>query len=361
MAFKHASAERAETSSIWVEVDTDRGVTGHGESCPRTYVTGESLETAKVFFNQHLNDVRNKITSLSRLKNWVTEHRGDIDSNPAAWCALELAMLDALGKSKQQSVEQLLSVDESQTHFAYTAVLGDMDSTAFTALCQRYVQMGFRDFKVKLSGDADKDKTNPGTLASLCRKSCRLRFDANNLWQEPNEAIDYLKNLDADYFAIEEPLPAQSYDDLLLIHRALGKKIILDESFIRAEQFAEIKQNPPAWIINIRVSKMGGLLRSLEIIEQARDHNIPLIIGAQVGETSLLTRAALALARHAGDLCIAQEGAVGTYLLSEDCCDPPLMFGEGGILELENHGLAVSGGFGLQTHLKKFAQGLDEL
>ena len=361
MAFKHASAERSETSSIWAEVETQEGLTGYGESCPRPYVTGESQASAKAFYRDHLEDLRENITSLDSLKNWLAEHRSDIDSNPAAWCALELAMLDALGKSKQQSVEQLLCVDESKIHFAYTAVLGDMDRPAFAALCQRYVHLGFRDFKVKLSGDAEKDNTNLSTLASLCPESHRLRFDANNLWHDVPEVIDYLDKLDSDYFAIEEPLPAEAYDNLLLIHQAIGQKIILDESFVRDEQFAHLKQNASAWIINIRVSKMGGLLRSLNIIEQAKELGIPIIIGAQVGETSLLTRAALVLARQASDQSMAQEGAVGTYLLSEDCCEPPLMFSEGGILKLENYSLVARSGFGLQTHLKKFAQGLDEL
>jgi hypothetical protein len=30
---------------------------------------------------------------------------------------------------------------------------------------------------------------------------------------------------------------------------------------------------------------------------------------------------------------VAQEGAFGTFLLERDICDPPLMFGAGGILE----------------------------
>jgi len=41
---------------------------------------------------------------------------------------------------------------------------------------------------------------------------------------------------------------------------------------------------------------MGGILRSLAIAEQAKQIGIPIIIGAQVGETSILTRAALTLA-----------------------------------------------------------------
>src|SRR5437667_398413 len=76
-----------------------------------------------------------------------------------------------------------------------------------------------------------------------------------------------------------------------------------------------------------------GLPRSLEVIAAARRHGVPVIVGAQVGETSLLTRAALTVASQARDILLAQEGAFGTLLLGDDVCDPPLMFGPGGQIQ----------------------------
>jgi hypothetical protein len=65
---------------------------------------------------------------------------------------------------------------------------------------------------------------------------------------------------------------------------------------------------------------------------------MPLIVGSQVGETSLLTRVALAVAHAAGEALLAQEGAFGTLLLENDVCTPPLMFGHGGTLRFESSG-----------------------
>ena len=78
---------------------------------------------------------------------------------------------------------------------------------------------------------------------------------------------------------------------------------------------------------------MGGLLRSLQVVEAARAAGVGLVVGAQVGETSLLTRAALTVAHAGRDVLVAQEGAFGTFLLTEDICDPPLMFSAGGALD----------------------------
>ena len=92
---------------------------------------------------------------------------------------------------------------------------------------------------------------------------------------------------------------------------------------------------------------MGGILRSKNIAEQARDYGIKIIIGSQVGETSLLTRAALTLANYVKDLVIAQEGAFGNLLLKNDICESPIMFGMNGILESADLP-SKSNGFGIK-------------
>jgi L-alanine-DL-glutamate epimerase-like enolase superfamily enzyme len=106
---------------------------------------------------------------------------------------------------------------------------------------------------------------------------------------------------------------------------------------------------PPAsqWLINIRVSKMGGLMRSLDVVDAARAAGIGIIVGAQVGETSVLTRTALTVARAAAGSLMAQEGGFGTLLLERDVCDPPLMFGAGGVLEVSTHAALSRYGLGL--------------
>ena len=94
--FTHSSAERSETESIWVTAQSESGKIGYGESCPRSYVTGETLISAKEFFTQHFQDLIGAISSLEDLKLWMDTHNAEIDNNPAAWCAIELALLDLL-------------------------------------------------------------------------------------------------------------------------------------------------------------------------------------------------------------------------------------------------------------------------
>ncbi|HYD82624.1 MAG TPA: enolase C-terminal domain-like protein, partial [Opitutus sp.] len=123
--------------------------------------------------------------------------------------------------------------------------------------------------------------------------------------------------------------------------------IILDESMLRAEQLRELAADAKRWILNVRVSKMGGLVRTLELLGEAKRRGIRVIVGAHVGESSVLTRAALTAASAARDVLVAQEGAFGTHLLARDVVDDSLMFGAGGVLQMEQTGISGASGFGL--------------
>jgi L-alanine-DL-glutamate epimerase-like enolase superfamily enzyme len=338
-AFSHASATRNTTEAVLVKVESGNGFVGYGEGCPRSYVTGETIQTTQEFFNDYKDKVY-MLKSLADIKQWAVEHEGVIDQNPAAWCAIELALLDVLGKETQKSLEALLSLPELSGTFRYTAVLGSSNLNTYKKQLQQYIHTGFKDYKIKVSGKFDEDKGKIDALREL-GNDIRVRLDANNLWENADQAIKYITALDYPFFAIEEPLKTISYDGCRKIADALGIYIILDESFLRFDQFNHVFGDFETWIINLRISKMGGTLRSLVIAEKAKEYGIPLIIGAQVGETSIITRAALTVANTYRDILLAQEGAFGTHLLEHDVVEKPIMFGKDGILEADLSGFGL--------------------
>jgi L-alanine-DL-glutamate epimerase-like enolase superfamily enzyme len=345
VAFRHASAERAATSSVWVESVSESGVVGRGESCPRPYVTGETIESAQAFFSRHESTLGAQVVDLDSLRSWMRVRHDELNRNPAAWCAIELAILEMLAIESRVTLEELLALPRLAGRFQYTAVLGDMGRDAFQATAAQYRRQGFADFKVKLSGRQDRDREKIAVLRGW--PGVRVRVDANNLWRTADEAIAFLAALDYPFYAVEEPIGPGEYGELARIANRLGCRVILDESLLRASQIDLLADDADAWIVNLRVSKMGGLLRSLEVVQAARHAGIGVIVGAQVGETSLLTRAALAVAQASRDILIAQEGAFGTLLLERDVCDPPLMFGAGGVLEVSAYSALQRPGFGV--------------
>lgn len=344
--FSHASASRINGSSILVRIESSDGLVGYGEGCPRSYVTGETLDTALEFFDAVAMDVR-ACRNLGHLCDWIDSHSEDVDKNPAAWCAIECAVIDLMRRSSGQTIEGLLGLPRLQGDYHYTALLGTGSIDQFSAQLKRYQQVGFVDYKIKLSGELSEDRSRVA-LVSQQGAHIRIRLDANNLWRDADDAAHYIEELGGAIFAIEEALTARDY----LAQRELSTRcniaIVLDESFCRLSDFDHIdtgnigdapkndRATRSPWIINIRVSKMGGIVRSLKIIQEAKRRKIPLIVGAQVGETSLLTRAALTIATVARGSLIAQEGAFGTHLLEYDICESPIMFGIGGRLSATN-------------------------
>lgn len=347
--FRHASAARDKTTTLWVKVTSIDNLVGYGEGCPREYVTGESLAGAMRFIQHHRASLIATVGDLESVKEWMSKNTSEVNQNPAAWCALELALLDLISRQANVPIEDYLGVPCLGQTFDYTAVIGVTNAEQCSAMLAKYQQLDMWDYKIKLSGDLQLDNRNIAMLHATQPE--RVRVDANNLWADLAIASDYLAKLDYPFFAIEEPFQAGRFDLMEELGAIMDTRIILDESILRIEQLDHLMKNPKRWIVNIRVSKMGGLIRSLSVIAKCRACGIPVIIGAQVGETSLLTRAGLTLANAARDILIAQEGAFGTYLLESDPCEPELKFSVKGRLDIKQYGLNGQPGLGL--HVKK--------
>ena len=343
--FRHAQASRGQAENLIVAAYSTAGTVGYGEGCPRAYVSGETVESCLAFVREQADDLAASVTDAAGLRAWIETHRHLIDRNPAAFCALEIAILDLIGQTEGRSLEAVAGVPPLTGEFRYSAVLGDAPAWLFRAQFRRYWRRGFRDFKAKLSGDADRDRRKLAVFAKAGGLA-RLRLDANNLWASVAPCVEHLAALRTDVFAIEEPLGVGDLAGFRTVGEARGLKIILDESLLRTEQLDAL-EDAERWIVNLRVSKMGGLLRTLAVAAEAQRRGIGVVVGCQVGETSILTRAGLALMNAVGAGLVASEGAFGTHLLRRDLATPCLMFGAGGVLGVDQTPLARANGLGL--------------
>ena len=339
MPVTQASSSRSATSAVAVTAGRGAHV-GLGEGCPRPYVTGETLEGAVTWCEKTAPRLRG-IADLDELWALSADLDDEISTNPSAWCALELALLDLLAREADCSVERLLGIDTTTTTFAYTAVVDDSSDAQFDMLRRLYADLGFSDFKLKVNGAAIIDAGRVAQLRDVGAQSIRL--DANNFWGvDTDEAIRALSSIDG-WWAVEEPFTPGSAQAMSTLANALQCSVILDESLTNTGGVEQFSHLPGSWVANVKVSKSGGMRRALAIIEAATDAGWPIVIGAQVGETSVLTRAGLAAARAAGSALRAIEGAFGTWLLTAEPVSPTVMFGGGGVLDLETIDIAPTG------------------
>lgn len=347
VVFRHASASRAQAQNIIVSAHSDCGQDGYGEGCPRLYVTGETVTGGVAFIREHAAAIIDAVRDGESLRAWIVTHRDIIDRNPAAFCAVETAILDLIGNVERRPVEDLLGIPRLEGAYQYSAVLGDAPYPAFWWQVRRYWKQGFRDFKVKISGDLRRDRGKMGLFRKKVDPALRVRLDANNHWTDPEACVRHITGLPCGVFAIEEPLQVGDLDGFRRVGEACEAKIILDESLSRPGQIDTL-EDTHRWIVNLRVSKMGGIIRSLEVAEKAGQRGIGIIVGAQVGETSILTRAGLTVMSSIRPNLVASEGAFGTHLLQRDLTSRSLMFGVGGTLDAGQAVNAGGPGLGLQ-------------
>ena len=343
--FRHAQGSRGRAENLIVAAYSTDGAVGYGEGCPRRYVTGETVHSCLAFVREQADDLAASVTDTASLQAWIETHRRTIDRSPAAFCALEIALLDLIGKVEGRSLEAVAGVPPLVGEFHYSAVLGDAPPWLFRSQFRRYWRRDFRDFKVKLSGDADRDRRKLAAFAKV-GSLARLRLDANNLWSGIAPCVRHIAALQTDIFAVEEPLLVGDLAGFQEVGQACGVPIILDESLLRTEQLDAL-DDAERWIVNLRVSKMGGVLRTLAIAAEAQRRGIGVIVGCQVGETSILARAGLAVMNAVGTRLVAAEGAFGTYLLRRDLATPSLMFGLDGVVVADEMPQAQADGLGL--------------
>lgn len=344
--FKHASADRSETQNIIVGITDVNGRVGFGEGCPRQYVTGETTNSVHLFLSKYGREIVNSSDDLSKLRAWIGANEKVIDENPSAFCAIELAVLDLIGRRENLTVEALLALPELKQPISYTAVIGDNSPRKTCAIGLAYRLYGFTDFKVKLSGDFARDESRFATLP----KRAKVRFDANNFWNNDDRCIAYLKKLKRPFWAIEEPVEAFNTLSQKTISDQLDTRIILDESLYLKEHLAPLSNFADQFIANIRVSKCGGILRSIELATKCHSIGVDVILGAHVGETSLLTRAALIVGQSLQKFPMAREGAYGKILLKHDLSEPALRFGLNGVLLPSSYRLSSKSGSGLTVN-----------
>jgi L-alanine-DL-glutamate epimerase-like enolase superfamily enzyme len=326
-AFAHAAASRNAAENVIVCVMDERSRIGLGEGCPRDYVTGETVEGAHAFLARHCKSLC-AIGGLDELRAWIAGNESEIDANASAFCAAELALLDLFAQRASVSVEKLLGVEQTKP-LRTSAVYGSGGLLKFEMQVLLFHANGLTDAKLKATGAIGRDMRRARRLSGRGK----VRLDANNLWPGAAEAILALREIGAWAWAVEEPVRARDWAGMAEVKEKTGLAVIADESLTRLSDLEAMPQGEE-FVPNLRVSKLGGLLRSLDVLDRARAQKRKIIVGAQVGETSILARAGAVLAQAAGDDLIGYEGAYGSRLLSEDAVDPSLGFGRDGVVDL---------------------------
>jgi muconate cycloisomerase len=352
-AFHQATGARRNSASLVVEVVDKEGLRGHGECLPRAYVGGGSVEgtlgrlkalVARLVASPPALENTPPEALLGLLDTWLEGAPADGDGNNAR-CALEMALLDLEGRRRGVSVGAMLGLTD-HAEIRYSGVIAAEDPDAVQAIGFRMRAAGFSSFKIKVNGDPRRDRQRIEALRGAVGPDAEVRADANGALplDEARERLEGLRAL--GLVAVEQPLPPALDEYLPVLQAQAGAlDLVADESVLSVQDVRRLGEAQAVRGINVKLAKVGGLGKALEMLREARAWGLFAQLGAHVGETSLLTAAGLIFAGLVGDLRW-HEGAAGLHLLAEEICEEPLQFGFGGGLGLAR--LEGRAGFGVK-------------
>jgi len=327
--FEHAAASRARAEAIVVCTTWPGDRIGWGETLPREYVTGETLEGV-------VADLRDTILPAMRSGEDIPSQASDGRRLTAAACALDIARYDALtDKPPTGGIAPRVS-----------GVLGSADP-AKTARKLRHMRLfGLKDFKLKLGFDAEVDKENLSVVARKLAKGVRagkltLRVDVNGGWS-PDETPERVEELVQHGVCVVEQPTYCPAGELVELAARCELPLMADESLITgADADTLIAAGDRVWW-NIRLSKNGGISAAVRLAARAFQSGIPFVAGCMVGESSILSAAQRRFLADTGCAARFVEGNYGRFLLADDLTAKSLRFGYAGRLKsLPGPGLGV--------------------
>jgi muconate cycloisomerase len=343
-AVRHALAERSVARNILVAVHDDAGNVGWGESCPRPYVTGETIDSVKQDLGTAILPrlLGSELESFEQARALLEPLLDDMARNQqAAFCAAELAILDLAGKHFGSSAGMVLGpVQAAQVR--YSGVIATDDIEAVKQNSAFMAKFGVGDVKVKVGASLKSNLAILTTARAILGDKVTLRIDANCAWSA-QETLRQLEAMQAfSLTGVEQPVPGEDIAGMRAVTAAKLVPVVADESLCSLEDAHTLIREQACDVFNVRISKCGGLINAGRIDQLARAAGLACQLGAQVGEAGILSAAGRHYATRSAGVRWC-EGSYGQLLLEEDITEPDVTVGPGGMAPaLEGAGIGVT-------------------
>ncbi|MFZ0213751.1 MAG: cis-3-hydroxy-L-proline dehydratase [Candidatus Acidiferrales bacterium] len=262
--------------STVVEIRTDEGVTGFGEICP----------LGPAYLPAYAAGARTGIAELApSLLGFDPTQIGPLNlhmdaamrGHPYVKSAIDVACWDILGKASAQSVTTLLGGRYAEDFPLYRAISQD-SPTAMAASVGKYRGEGYHKFQLKVGGAPDTDVARIRAVAAQLESGDVLVADANTGWTQHQalRVADAVRDVDV---YIEQP--CASYEECLAVRRHTNRPFILDEVVDSLAMVVRGHVEQAMDVINLKISKVGGLTRARQI----RDLCVSLGIALTIEDT----------------------------------------------------------------------------
>lgn len=344
--FSHSLRKRSYVDNIIVEIIAQQEkIIGYGEGAPRSYVTGESIESTVKSIRHFIkrDTFPRKLNDISQIWNFIDDITRGREHN-ASICALETALLDALGKSQNRYIIDYFSKSFITGNVYYGAPIPLDNNQKIMEICRLIKKMKINALRLKLGKNLEQNKTILETVHSVFGGDVDLRVDINCAW-DSKLAFKHIPLIQKyNVKAIEQPMMPDDPDiaDFADLMKKIGVILMADESACSFNDVEKIVKEGYYKMINVRLSKCGGFKNSSRIIDYLRLNRIPFQVGCQLGESGILSAAGRVLCLLCRDAAY-YDGSYDKFLLKENVTFENVSFGEKGKAgPLNSPGLGVT-------------------
>jgi L-alanine-DL-glutamate epimerase-like enolase superfamily enzyme len=265
--------------NVLVWLHTDAGVVGVGEA---SFVSGggvseETPESTKPMIDRYLAPIvlGEDPFDVERIHRKMD---AAVPRNLIAKCGVDLALWDVMGKALGKPAYALLGgMCDPKILCTYTLSMDTPERMAEQALIR--TRQGYKTLVVKIGREPATDIQRVRAVREAVGDEVNLRLDANEAYW-PDQAIRIIRQMERfrPEF-VEEPVKRWDLDGMARVAQAVDTPISSDESNTSLDTVMRIIEKRAAGIINIKISKNGGLYRAKKIAALAEAAGIPCIVG----------------------------------------------------------------------------------
>ena len=286
--------------NVFVKIEKD-GVAGYGEAAPNVRYREDHHKTM-----DRIKGVKNLVEKYDLwhyvdLKEDIFSAIGDQN---CARCALDIAIMDWIGKKLNIPLYRLWGLDKSKTPLTSYSIGMDTPEAI-----KRKVKAAEKYPLLKIKVGKDNDEEIIEAVRSITDKP--IRVDANEGWKSKElalEKIKWLQEMGIEF--IEQPMPSEMLKETQWLRDRIDIPIIADEA---VKTSADIPKLAEAYDgINIKLMKAGGVQEAMRMINLAKSLNLKIMLGCMI-ESSI----AIAAAAHLSPL-VDWADLDGNLLLRED-------------------------------------------
>jgi L-alanine-DL-glutamate epimerase-like enolase superfamily enzyme len=264
------------TTNVFFAMETDAGATGFGCAAPDPGVTGESADGTLAA----LRDIAEPVLHGADPLRWVRrleELKPLLAGKPSALAAVDIALLDALGKRADLPLFELLGGYRERMPTSVT--IGILPEAETVDRAHELVMRGFRCLKLKGGRDPDGDALRARRVREAVGPGVELRFDANQGYTVEQTLRFVEAARPANLELIEQPTPRGEPGLLGRVTESVALPVMADESLMNLRDAFALASDELADMVNVKLMKVGGVTEAIRVGAVARSAGLEVMVG----------------------------------------------------------------------------------